>query len=116
MNLMFFQNGLVNPRDPILTSASSVICKVCFGKDFDLDNQLLHNLLSINRNFDGAMANSQPVNFWPILKYFPVISKSYKVSPNKRFGVEHSCLNISIYWKNKIKAKLSFAYYKLDLV
>ena len=80
INLHFcFQDGALNPRDTVLTHASSAICQVCFGQNFNSNDPKLLQLLAINRNFDEAMAASQPVNFWPFLQHFPIVAKSFKV-------------------------------------
>ncbi|CAK8697268.1 unnamed protein product [Clavelina lepadiformis] len=71
-------DSVVTPRDHVLANMSNAICTVCFGQIFDINDPKLRKMLSINRNFDGAMGASQPVNFFPFLKYVPVIGLPFK--------------------------------------
>lgn len=96
-----FQNNKVDPRSHILSNVTNVVCKICFGEEFELDDPKFVRLLQLYRDFDKALGITQVADFWPILKYFPVISKAFKVS-SQTISINNVVLIVVIYCIRKV--------------
>uniref|UniRef100_F6TS80 unspecific monooxygenase n=1 Tax=Ciona intestinalis TaxID=7719 RepID=F6TS80_CIOIN len=73
------QQGLVGDlHDTVIYSTTSVSSTICFGRSFTRQDPELKEFLRNFQSFDKAMGASQIINFWPFLKYFPVLGKSFR--------------------------------------
>ncbi|XP_074088815.1 cytochrome P450 1A2-like [Macrotis lagotis] len=63
--------GRFDPYDHVVESVANVIGAMCFGQRSAHENQELLNIITKSHEFVETASSGNPVDFFPILRYFP---------------------------------------------